>query len=233
VDFDNSQIAFVGDYPVDLEAVAALNPDLIVSNPWADDLDKYQAIAPTVVMELFEQPMEDALFDFAEPVGKTDRAEELRADVQAEAARLQDTLGDKLTGTTVSIVEYWDGAIYAVPNGQSLNIAVPTLGLQRPAFENEIDDWVTISAEVLGETAADVMVLIAIPDAQVGESDTAFADFMANPAVAATDIGKVGQVYAVHPDAVYGASWGRVADAMRAFAAIIAQDGINRDLVVE
>ena len=44
VDFDNSTIQFVGNLPVDVEAVAALEPDLILTTPWQTaDIDQLAA----------------------------------------------------------------------------------------------------------------------------------------------------------------------------------------------
>ncbi|MEM7734455.1 MAG: ABC transporter substrate-binding protein [Deinococcota bacterium] len=234
--YDTSAVTFVGSYwpGPDVETVATLEPDLIVANPYIEDaLDTYSKIAPTVIMDVIEQPMDDALFQFAELVGKTERAEELQAAFQAEAAELRAQLGNKLETTTISIVEYWDGIIYGVPSKQSLSLALPELGLVRTEYEQTIEDWVELSPELLGDNPADIAVLIAIPASQVGSEDTAFAEFLANPVVQVTDVGKAGQIFAVHPDAVYGVSWGRATDAMREFAAILMQDDLNRDLVQE
>src|SRR5690606_29945464 len=53
VDFDNSDIEFLGNAPIDLEALAALEPDLIVVNPnWNyGSLEQVEIIAPTVVLD--------------------------------------------------------------------------------------------------------------------------------------------------------------------------------------
>lgn len=53
VDFDNSDIVFVGNSPVDMEALAATEPDLIIVNPnWNyGSLEHVEVIAPTVVLD--------------------------------------------------------------------------------------------------------------------------------------------------------------------------------------
>src|SRR5690554_2834459 len=53
VDFDNSDIVFVGNAPVDMEALAATEPDLIIVNPnWNyGSLEQVEVIAPTVVLD--------------------------------------------------------------------------------------------------------------------------------------------------------------------------------------
>lgn len=51
-DFDNSNIQFLGNYPVDIEKVVAVKPDLIITTPWQKaPVDQLQAIAPTIVLD--------------------------------------------------------------------------------------------------------------------------------------------------------------------------------------
>lgn len=234
-DYDTSMVSYVGPYwpGPDVEAVAALEPDVIVANPYIDNIAQFEAIAPTVQLSPSDTPFREALYQFAALVGKTERARELEAEFETAAARLQSELGEKLTTTTVSLLEFWDGEISTPPNQQSLGLAVPGLGMVRTAFEQTVDDWITISPEQLGSNPADIMILIAVPENQSGTEDTAFADFMAVPVVNATEVAKAGQIFAVHPRRIYGTSWRQAIDAMEAFAEIIAQDDINRDLVME
>ena len=52
VDFDNSDITFLGNLPVDVEAVAAAEPDLIITTPWQTaPVEQLEAIAPTIMLD--------------------------------------------------------------------------------------------------------------------------------------------------------------------------------------
>lgn len=52
VDFDNSDITFLGNLPVDIEAVASAEPDLIITTPWQTaSVEQLEAIAPTIVLD--------------------------------------------------------------------------------------------------------------------------------------------------------------------------------------
>ncbi|WP_127072256.1 ABC transporter substrate-binding protein [Pelagibacterium lentulum] len=52
VDFDNSDIEFVGNLPIDLEALAATEPDLIITTPWQTaPVEQLESIAPTIVLD--------------------------------------------------------------------------------------------------------------------------------------------------------------------------------------
>lgn len=236
--YDTSMVAYVGPYwpGPDAEAVAALEPDLIIANPWVEGAyETYSEIAPTVIMDPNAKPMNESLMDFADVVGRMDRAKELGAEYEAAAATLREELGDKLQTTTISIMEYWVGEMSAPPNAQSLSLAVPGLGMIRTPYQQAkaIDDWSAMSPEILGEDDADIMILIAAPDAQIGDMTPAVEEFMSNPLVGATEVAQAGQVFPVNARKIYGTSWGQAIDAMEAFAEIIGQDGLNRDLVIE
>ncbi len=233
--FDASDVAFIGSYrEPDAEAVAVLNPDLIIATPWPEGAyQTYSRIAPTVIIDMFSQRMDATLLQFGDAVGRTEQAKALQAEFETEIAMIRQEIDDVLPLTTVSFVEYWDNTISGVPNQQSLSLAVPALGIVRTPYEQTIDDWVALSIEVLGSNPSDIMILIANADDQVGSMDPAVAEFMANPVVQATDVAKAGQVFAVDSKTVYGTSWGSVLDVARAFAEVIGQEGINRDLVIE
>ncbi|MGR3491228.1 MAG: ABC transporter substrate-binding protein [Shimia sp.] len=193
--YDTSMVTYVGPYwpGPDIEAVAALEPDLIIANPWIEGAyDPYSKIAPTVLMAPSEVPFREALFDFAELVGRTDRARELEAEFEAKAQELRAELGDKLTTTTVSLMSYWNSEMPSPPNKQSLGLAVPGFGMIRTEYQQTIDDWVAISPEILGTARADIMILIAAADAQIGDLTPAVENFMANPLVAATEVAREG-----------------------------------------
>jgi iron complex transport system substrate-binding protein len=52
VDFDNSQIAFIGTATIDIEAVAAAKPDLIITEPSRNTpVEQLEKIAPTVSID--------------------------------------------------------------------------------------------------------------------------------------------------------------------------------------
>ncbi len=233
--FDATDVAFIGSYrEPDVEAVAALVPDLIIATPWPEGAyETYSRIAPTIIIDMFSQPMDATLLQFADAVGRMDEAKVLQAQFEAEIATIRQEIDDVLPQTTVSFVEYWDNTISGVPNKQSLSLAIPALDIVRTPYEQTIDDWVPLSVEILGNNPSDIMILIANADDQIGSMDPAVAEFMANPVVQATEVAKAGQVFAVDSKSVYGTSWGSVLDAVRAFAEVIGQDGINRDLVVE
>ncbi len=90
IDFDNSDIKFVGNLPADVEAVAALEPDLILLTPWQTaPVEQLEAIAPTVVLndeKRGDLGMHDIL---AELTGTEDKLAVLKARYDGQVAQIK------------------------------------------------------------------------------------------------------------------------------------------------
>ncbi|MEM7709421.1 MAG: ABC transporter substrate-binding protein [Pseudomonadota bacterium] len=233
---DTSDIAFVGSYrEPDREAVAGQQPDLIVASPWPADLHElYLPIAPTVVIDMFNQPLEDALMQFAALVGRTDRAQDLRGALEAQAAEVRDLLGDRLETTTVSMIIYnpAEGNFYAISPVQSFGVIFRTLSMTRTAAEHVGVEREYRAMETLGNHAADVMLLVTF-DANESVFSASFEDFMADPLVQALPVAPAGQVFAVDGGAMVGSAWSKPVHGLRHITDILLRDDLDRDLVME
>ena len=98
-DFDTSDIRFLGDNPVDIEAVAAARPDLIILPDWQNvSLDQLEKIAPTLVYAS-NTPLHEAQAFFAELTGTGERLALNRARYDAQVAQIRALVPE---GTTVS-----------------------------------------------------------------------------------------------------------------------------------
>ncbi|MEM8822652.1 MAG: ABC transporter substrate-binding protein [Pseudomonadota bacterium] len=229
--YDASDVTFVGSYRgADKEAVAAVQPDLILATPWPPNaVEEFSAIAPVVVIDMFDQPMEDALMQFADAVNQTRRAEELRAEWEAHLVAAKEELGDKLQTTTVSVVTY-DGEVFRGQNPiQAAGMVFRGLELRRPAYEmtlgstREERSW-----EAIQDHEADVMILF-VSD-QTGD---VVHEFMEHPAVKATGVGQAGQVFHVNSSEVFGVAWGKGKAGVDAFVEVIGRADLDRDLIQE
>lgn len=231
--YDTTGITFVGSYGgADREAVAALEPDLIVGTPYPAGLyELYSPVAPTVVIDMFNQPLDDALMQFADLAGRTEEAEDLREDLRAQAAATRAALGDRFEETTVSVINYWDGNFWGANPVSSFGMIQEYLGLVRPDYEaglgsnREHKSWETL----VDDHSADVMVLITFAD-QGGEVAQQFLD---HPAVRAMPVSQAGQIFSVDGTEFGGASWGAVSRGLEIFSGILLRQGLNRDLVIE
>ncbi|AEQ52354.1 ABC transporter substrate-binding protein [Pelagibacterium halotolerans] len=158
VDFDNSDIAFVGNLPVDVEAVAAAEPDLIITTPWQTaPVEQLEAVAPTIVLDdtvRGDFGMYEAL---AEITGTTDTLAVLegRYDSQIEQIkRLIDT-----SSISVNVIQGVDGEVLSWHTYGGLGRVLRDAGF---AFPERVDaipegEFARMSAEALPELDADFL----------------------------------------------------------------------------
>ncbi|MDX8354784.1 ABC transporter substrate-binding protein [Cognatiyoonia sp. IB215182] len=161
---DESGITYIGNWrEPDLELIASLNPDLIITITDANDVyDKLAVIAPTAAVE-FEQPMLDIYAKVAEIVGETEQFEERRALYQARVATTRGLLEDQLgplSDITVAVVEpTFDEGIWITRDLHAFSQVAADLGFGMPDFyKNMPESWAQISAEAIQESEADFMV---------------------------------------------------------------------------
>lgn len=236
--YDTSGIEWIGTYggPPDAEAVATMEPDLIVASPWPPEAPKlYGDIAPVVVIDMFEQPLPDALFQFADLVNRTDRAEDLQADLEARMAEVRDELGPALATTTVSFVtsNIEEGQFYPTNPTQAMGVILRGLDPTRPVAESDLtDEREYRSIETIAAHEADVMFQLVFDADDRGDSD-AHAAFTSHPLVAATQVGRADQIFPLNGSAMVGSAWGKVMNGLDQIAAVLLREDLNRDLVIE
>lgn len=138
VDFDSSDIAFVGNNPADVEAVAELDPDLILTVDWQDaPLDQLRAIAPTV---MFDGSMTDdwAQYDrLAEITGRPDRLAAMKRRYAAQIDLISGLL-DTSDITVSTIHARGDGDLFAFNPYGNLGKVLTDAGFDRPDAIEEI-----------------------------------------------------------------------------------------------
>jgi iron complex transport system substrate-binding protein len=114
--FDASLIT--SEYKANAEAIARLNPDLIIGTPYyieQQQYDQLSAIAPTYVTIFSpDRQWTDNLTDFGTLTGKTEEAAQAIADVDAEFTAAREQLSG-LQGKTVSIADFYNGGLRLMP----------------------------------------------------------------------------------------------------------------------
>ncbi|MEM9798218.1 MAG: ABC transporter substrate-binding protein [Pseudomonadota bacterium] len=127
VDFDNSDIEYVGDYPVDLELIASLEPDLIIWPDWQDevDLDQLSMIAPTIAYET-DATLHDGQAFYAALLGREERLAANRARYDAQIAQLA---GLVTPGTTYSVLHGREGEFWTCKPYGNLELILQDAGL--------------------------------------------------------------------------------------------------------
>ncbi len=131
VDFDNSEIKFVGNLPADVEAIAALEPDLILPTPWQTaPLAQLDAIAPTVVLDdsmRGDLGMHDAL---AEITGTRDKLEVLKARYAGQIAQIRRLIDTQ--SISVNVIQGVDGQVLSWHTYGALGKVLRDAGFQFP-----------------------------------------------------------------------------------------------------
>lgn len=146
---------------VDLEALAAANPDLIVLDADALDIaEQTGAIAPTVVL-----PETDFLLDYlatlADLAGLTESYAERRAAYEAPVDQVRALIGDP-SAITVSQLDMYDQGAWYEPNRGGLDQVITDLGFARPALIAEAletrEGFDPLSFELIGDLGGDIVI---------------------------------------------------------------------------
>jgi iron complex transport system substrate-binding protein len=140
-----------------LEAIAALEPDLIVSASVRHEAlyDELSAIAPTVFVETTGPIWKDNIRLMAEATGTEDRGEEVLEEYETRAAELGAAINEKEGDPTVSMVRFLDGPTRLYANASFSGIVFQDMGLARPA-DQDVDEFaVEIGEEEIRKADAD------------------------------------------------------------------------------
>jgi len=131
VDFDNSDIVYVGGGTPDLEAIAALKPDLIIAQPRTDaPVETMQAIAPTVVIDNGQHTGTGTYAVMADLAGVTERLAILEARYQSQIAQIRRVVDTE--NISVNIVYTYDGVLWSAYQFGALGQVLRDAGFRFP-----------------------------------------------------------------------------------------------------
>lgn len=229
--FDTEGIAHLGACcEIDLEAVAAQEPDLIVGYEFNEDVyDELSAIAPTVLVQVFDRPLTEALREFAELAGQPEEAEQQLAAYEARVEELRTQLGDRLETLSVAVLSPGDpGQFYRGDDGQALGTVMADVAPLRPAAQQGAPSEDPVSVERLDEVDADVVLLL---DFSGEERSTGDASITGSPTWRQLAAVQAGQAHVVDATTTVGTAWAR----MDAFLDVLEQHLLpaRDDVVVE
>lgn len=159
LDFDNTGMAFLGMNPVDVEAVAALKPDLIVTlrvrpTPPA----QLQQIAPTVVIDDLERDPVAIYALLGEITGRQSEAARLERDYREKIAELRRLMPPG--GLSASVITATaDGKITVEHTYGSLGAVLRDAGFRFPPLIDALPRGgsASLSSEALPDLDADIL----------------------------------------------------------------------------
>lgn len=158
VDFDNSDIEFLGNLPVDIEAVAASEPDLIITTPWQTaSVQQLEAIAPTIVLE------DTIRGDFgmheiiAELTGTQEQLVILEGRYEGQIEQIKRLIDT--SSISVNVIQGVDGQVYTWHTYGGLGRVLRDAGFVFPEIVDAIEPGghAALSAEQLPELDADFL----------------------------------------------------------------------------
>lgn len=208
--FDTGGVEFTGAYgEPNLEAVTALDPDLIVGYEFDEDFyDDLSRIAPTVLVQIFDRPLDEALLDFADLVGERERAEQLQADYEDRIAALREELGARTDTLSVSVISAGDpGTFYRGDVGQAVGTVMDDLGLPRVEAQAADTGDDAYSLEQLGARDADVVLVL---DYSGEGQDPGLQALLDSPTYQRLAAVQAGQAHVVDGTETVGAAWARM-----------------------
>lgn len=163
IDYSNTNIAYVGGFnALDVEAIAALQPDLIIGGPYTDTAiaEQLQKIAPTLIIDNGALGPIETMRTFADITGKTGNFDARYKNYQDNVARTRDYIGNT-QDISVSLTFMFPGGneMWVYKHGGTLgaiNQVVQDLGFKEPAAVSALPtDMVSFSAELIQDLDAD------------------------------------------------------------------------------
>lgn len=122
-----------------LEAIAALKPDLILSSKLRHEAiyDKLAQIAPTVFTKSVGVSWKENFALHAEALGRAEKARELMAAYDGRVAEFRRKMGDRLAKTQVSILRSFPDHVRVYMNESFIGTLLKDAGLPRPPAQGQ------------------------------------------------------------------------------------------------
>jgi iron complex transport system substrate-binding protein len=144
-----------------LEAIAALQPDLILSSKLRHEAiyDQLSRIAPTVFTEQTGVDWRENFLVHADALGRAEEAERLTGEYRAAIADFREAMGPERERTRVSVVRSVGDEVRVYLTDNFIGTGLEDLGLPRPEAQDVDDFSLTATLENIEALDGDVMFL--------------------------------------------------------------------------
>lgn len=178
-----------------LEAIAALQPDVIVSATVRHDAlyDELSKIAPTVFVKTTGPQWQENITTIGDVLGAEDKAAKTLSDYRQRAAAVGAAVNAKANQPTISVVNFRNGPTRLYRKASFSGKILQDMGLARPPSQDVADFAAEIGEEQIRQADADVVFVASSTGGQNAQER-----FRRNPLW--------GQLKAVQNDRVYDVS---------------------------
>lgn len=194
-----------------LEAIAALKPDLIIGNKLRHEkiYEQLKAIAPTVFSETLRGNWKDNFMLYAKAVNKEEKGKKVIAEYDKRIEDLKAKLGDKLK-MKVSIVRFMAGDVRIYHKDSFSGVILDQLGFSRPESQN-VNDFAEmgVTKERIPAMDGDILFYFTYETGD-GEASKLEKEWINDPLFKSLNVAKQGKVYKVS-DTIWNTAGGVLA----------------------
>jgi iron complex transport system substrate-binding protein len=196
---------------VNVEAIAALKPDLIIGNKMRQEkiYDQLKAIAPTVFAETLRGDWKENFKLYAKALNKEDKGNEVLKNYESRIADIKEKLGDK-KNMKVSMVRFMAGDVRIYHKDTFSGVILNDLGFARPESQN-VNDFAerNITKERIPAMDGDILFYFTY-DTGDGKASEAEKEWTNDPLFKNLSVAKAGNVHKVS-DTVWNTAGGVLA----------------------
>lgn len=196
---------------VNVEAIAALKPDLIIGNKMRQEkiYEQLSAIAPTVFAETLRGDWKENFKLYAKAINKEEKGNGVLNDYESRIADIKEELGDQ-KNMKVSMVRFMAGDVRIYHKDTFSGIILNDLGFARPESQN-VDDFAerNVTKERVPAMDGDILFYFTY-DTGDGKASDLEKEWLADPLFKNLEVSKKGQVHKVD-DTIWNTAGGVLA----------------------
>jgi iron complex transport system substrate-binding protein len=196
---------------VNVEAIAALKPDLIIGNKMRQEkiYDQLNAIAPTVFAETLRGDWKVNFELYAKALNQEEKGKEVLDKYNNRIADLKNELGDKLN-MKVSMVRFMAGEVRIYHKDTFSGVILGDLGFARPESQN-VDDFAerNVTKERIPAMEGDILFYFTYETGD-GKGSELEKEWIADPLFKNLEVAKKGEVHKVS-DTIWNTAGGVLA----------------------
>jgi iron complex transport system substrate-binding protein len=196
---------------VNVEAIAALQPDLIIGNKMRHEeiYEQLKAIAPTVFAETLRGDWQENFTLYSKAVNKEEKGQEVLDNYNNHVAELKEKLGDK-TSLEVSMVRFMAGDVRIYHKDTFSGVILEQLGFARPEGQN-VDDFAEkgVTKERIPAMEGDILFYFTYEEGD-NKATTVEDEWINDPLFQNLEVVKAGNVHKVS-DTIWNTAGGVLA----------------------